>query len=311
MKKVFLKKAFSIIELSIVLLIVGVIIAGIIQSKDLAQTFKLSNARSLTRSSPVTSINGLLFWAETTLDGAISDAKTPRDAQTVSKFNNINWNLTQKNGLVQSDNSKKPLYKFNIINNLPALVFDGIDDYLSSESQISNSTFLPSNTNNTTFVVFNPHGAGYLFSYYLSSASNFTLQAAAALDDEDNVNAQFSFPNLDNAITSDTKIINQPSIATIYKEPDVVEFFLNGLLVSSVADSNSFESGSAPIDLAADRSLGHYDNFIKADIGEVIIYNRVLKTEERQEIEKYLSKKWGIELSTPVSIEITPINPSS
>ena len=30
------------------------------------------------------------------------------------------------------------------------------------------------------------------------------------------------------------------------------------------------------------------------DIGEIIIFSRALKTEERQAVERYLGKKWGI-----------------
>ena len=34
-----------------------------------------------------------------------------------------------------------------------------------------------------------------------------------------------------------------------------------------------------------------------AGIGEIVIFNRPLKNVEKQEIEKYLSQKWGVKLS--------------
>ena len=34
-----------------------------------------------------------------------------------------------------------------------------------------------------------------------------------------------------------------------------------------------------------------------ADVGEIIVFNRVLTTEERKSVEKYLSQKWGVALS--------------
>jgi hypothetical protein len=33
-------------------------------------------------------------------------------------------------------------------------------------------------------------------------------------------------------------------------------------------------------------------------MGEIIIFNRALKTEERKAVEKYLGQKWGIKVSS-------------
>lgn len=42
------KKAFSLIELSIVILIIGIIVAGVTQGLRLINAFRLSSAKSLT-----------------------------------------------------------------------------------------------------------------------------------------------------------------------------------------------------------------------------------------------------------------------
>ena len=34
------------------------------------------------------------------------------------------------------------------------------------------------------------------------------------------------------------------------------------------------------------------------DIAEIIVFNRALKTEERQAVEKYLGQKWGIKVAS-------------
>jgi len=39
------------------------------------------------------------------------------------------------------------------------------------------------------------------------------------------------------------------------------------------------------------------DTYYKGNIGEIIIFSRAVKTEERQSIENYLSKKWKIKIS--------------
>jgi hypothetical protein len=39
-----------------------------------------------------------------------------------------------------------------------------------------------------------------------------------------------------------------------------------------------------------------FSTYYDGDIGEIIIFDRALKTEERQSIEKYLGQKWGIKI---------------
>ena len=73
-KKAQLKKAFSLIELSVVVLIIGILIAGISQSSRLVRAMKLSTARSLTRSSDVNSIQNLTAWFDATAEGVFSSS---------------------------------------------------------------------------------------------------------------------------------------------------------------------------------------------------------------------------------------------
>ena len=57
-------KAFSLIELSIVILIVGILVAGVTSSSRLIKKMKLITAQNLTNSSPIHSIKGLALWLE-------------------------------------------------------------------------------------------------------------------------------------------------------------------------------------------------------------------------------------------------------
>ncbi len=54
--------AFSLIELSIVILIIGILVAGVTKGSTLYQKIKLSSARSVTNNSPVAYISGLSVW---------------------------------------------------------------------------------------------------------------------------------------------------------------------------------------------------------------------------------------------------------
>ena len=62
--KNFYKKAFSLIEISIVILVIGVAIAGISQGIELYQDARLEMARRHTKNSPINVIEDLTLWFE-------------------------------------------------------------------------------------------------------------------------------------------------------------------------------------------------------------------------------------------------------
>ena len=88
------KKAFSLIELSVVVLIIGILIAGITQSSRLVRAMKLNTARSLTRSSDVNSIRNLTAWFDATAEGVFSSscntASTNTDLTSSARVFNTN-----------------------------------------------------------------------------------------------------------------------------------------------------------------------------------------------------------------------------
>ena len=69
-----IKKAFFLIELSIVILIIGILVTGVTQSSRLVSRIKLISLQSLTRSTDVVTVNGLSLWLETVLDNSITNS---------------------------------------------------------------------------------------------------------------------------------------------------------------------------------------------------------------------------------------------
>jgi len=59
------KKAFSLVEISVVILIIGILISGVSQGIDLYEDFRKNSAKSLTLNSRVGRIPDLLWWIET------------------------------------------------------------------------------------------------------------------------------------------------------------------------------------------------------------------------------------------------------
>jgi len=89
------KKAFSLIEISVVILIMGILILGVTNSIDLYYSYLKSNARSLTRSSVVPRIEGLGFWVDVTSEQSFAIKKIPEGSQVVP-WNDINHLNTEK-----------------------------------------------------------------------------------------------------------------------------------------------------------------------------------------------------------------------
>jgi len=88
-------RAFSLIELSIVILIIGIIIAGVTQGSRLVREFKLKTAQTLTRSSPVSSIKGLSAWFETSLENSFLESEMDENV-AITQWNDINPQSTNK-----------------------------------------------------------------------------------------------------------------------------------------------------------------------------------------------------------------------
>ena len=125
------QQAFSLIELSIVILVIGILIAGLMQGRELIGKTRLQTARSLTASSPVSSIKGLHAWYETSsnnsFDGAVVENNSP-----VTRWYDINPQKSAKLNLIQNTGSSKPTYKLDSLNNIPAVSFNSNDSLAST-----------------------------------------------------------------------------------------------------------------------------------------------------------------------------------
>lgn len=300
------KRAFSLIELSIVILIVGIIVAGVTQSSSLVTKMRISSARNLTNSSPVAGIAGLTYWIEsvgtqrfaTGSGGNYADSESLNDNQDIGRWNDINPQSTNKINLTQSTSTRQPSYVIDGINDLPSVKFDSSqNDCLLSQG--NNGGLIASANEVTLFVVeqFQGNTATDLNSVLF-------LGDAVAGDNRINIHSPASGSIIfdsgnwrDNYRTSVTAPANfnlSPYIITGTRNNETSKIFLNGLnagTVSGVATSK--------IDLNTSLNIGcsYQGNMhFKGLIGEIIIYNRALKNEERQSVESYLSKKWGIKL---------------
>jgi prepilin-type N-terminal cleavage/methylation domain-containing protein len=277
-KIIFLKnkQAFSLIELSIVILIIGILVAGVTQSSRLIKELKNQTLRQLVNNSPVNSIKDLVLWLETTQAESLVEAEA-QDGLTINQWFDIN-KFTISKSIAISYNTK-PTYRASGINNLPAIYFGGGGWFDVGFSATRNNTktiflvFMTQNNNQRNYLFDNATSPQFCFIVESNSSSVGHMHAGVS-------NLQGNFQ------------IKKPYIVTLIYNGANSFFRNNGVqnTAGNVGNNpflNSIRIGNyyQPIDVN-EGFIGH--------IGEFIIFDRVLKADEYLDVEKYLSKKWGI-----------------
>lgn len=226
---------------------------------------------------------------------AFQDGKIKSELVTVDGGDNVSaWLDQSPNGfdLAQATSSLQPQYTSAGVgmNGHPSLVLDGVDDFMRNDSvaPVSNSAhtvFFVARLENKSPAEFD---AVYAFNtagfdnHYLIMIASSPLGNLIQFDTDletivpDNVGDQFNIISLtfDTANTS---------------------CWRNGDFEATVVDA-FFDTGTIFV-LGADfDSPGTIGDWIQGQFGEFIIYDRVVTTAERMQIESYLSVKWGIPL---------------
>jgi len=305
------KKAFSLIELSIVILIIGIIVAGITQSSRLIRQFKLSTARSLTQSSPVASIKDLSMWIEATSIASFDDAET-EDANVVTAYIS-NWydinptSSVKRNATANALNSTRPQRYENCINSLPCVRFAAA----TSTTLNFDGSFL-AGSDYTIFVVEQRRLAAAL--YFIGNSTAPSANNAIGLGYSATSAMAWSQGSLSNMYTVGGGLSYALGKIDAYTTPSPrLSSFVNSTIASGTATFNHYMNGSSTASTKADvgtpalGTLASYPNgsigsshsgsaatYFTGDIGEIIIFTRALKAEERVAVEDYLLKKWGI-----------------
>ncbi len=325
------KKAFSLFEISIVILIVGLLIVGISKGIDMVYDMRLVTARALTDQSPVGAIENLELWLETTSQNSFAtgtasftDVKNPNDSDPIGRWNDINptpINPNFKNHAVQNTLSFQPLYIKDGINGLPALQFDGFDDFLGATDGKTNfSEFtifmvffsqVKNNTSSDYGTTISISCAGVNSCMYSSTSSGYSLGGGG------NPTGWIYVNNAISNITYTIAIINSDvsyknyrlsylnNIARIFKvnhgSIDVsMSINSNNSKITSIGQSFPLMGGNSYLDFRIGTQKGNggtaSNRNYKGFIGEIILFGRSLNNQESQLIENYLSEKWRIKL---------------
>ena len=310
MKKNFKIKAFSLIELSIAILIIGIIITGAVESSRLFSKFKLSVAQNLTRSSPVSGINGLSLWFDAASDKVLtntSGSTNISDGDFINSWVEINPQMSSPLKFTTSTANSYPIYKQDGLNGLPTLSFDGVDDFLgvASDQRINDLNSFTifavisvgrnaNSATNTQGIITKQIGFGSNgnppYSLHVNSAGTLV----AFIIDGDNLWKSLAIGS--SGITMPTALITDFSNdAKNYTTSSAFKVYLNGVFMASMAGLSSIANVNSSLKIGQQKD-GAPLRFATCYISEIIIFDRVLPTKDRRFVQEYLGKKWNIKI---------------
>lgn len=302
-------QAFSLIELSIVIVIIGVLVSAVVKSSDILYQVRLKMARSTTSNSPLNSIDGLYSWYETTSSESLDFASGQQiDGAKISSWNDVSSNSVifkvrsnkvSEINLTQSNSALQPIYIEKSINNLPAIRFNravGIGDYLYSGSYNINtdqfSFFMVTKKNGDGWEVGVLSGVSNSTRYDYSDPSAFWIYEPGQVSTTDN----FMTRGIAGAITNPG--VGVPYIMSFVYNGSVAKTYMNGIKVDE--DTASGTISIQKLFIAKRNYTGSpgaaSSGAYQGDIAEIIFFTEALTDNNRLIIEKYLGQKYGIKI---------------
>ncbi len=295
-KKISKKSAFSLIEISVVILIIGILISGISQGIDLYSDYRFINAKNLTKNSRVARIEDLEMWLETSSEDSFATgtnsyvnlSSDPADGTKIGLWRDINPKLISASRFNVFRNNvlnNQPTYTRMGINSVPALKFDSDDSFntYSYVPQLNTAKF-------STFLVMNHDNLG-------GNDLNFVLYSRPGSIGGYSLLVQKLTNNIQslNYMVGGSVWQGSASVVKSSDVPIIVSFIFDGstckLYRNGVEYSTNFSGSYAP-NTNAQTYLAP-----RGYLGEFIYFSRNLTNGERIDIEKYLSKKWAINLN--------------
>ncbi len=289
------KFGFSLIELSVVILVIGILVIGITQGSRMIAASKLKSAQSLTQSSPVNSIEGVVLWLEPTSETSLqnsSNSYNVSDNDNIKNWNDINQG-TKK--FVATESTNMPIYKKDGIGNLPTLFFDAATNGASGDILTINYDASLNSDTFTIFIVTEPLEATTNWGTVIMTR-NWNAPTRGYNIYKNNSNTNWEIWNSGSSPLTTPVTFSKPVILTVHRHSSTISLYQNSTLKDSNANTtfarnpdNNFTIGSSN----SGTPTFYYDGYIS----EIIVFNCALKQTEITSVEQYLSQKYSIKLS--------------
>lgn len=222
---------------------------------------------------PLPSLPGLLFHVK-------ADSLALSDNDPVASWPDQGG---EGNDVANATGSQRPLYKVNIQNSLPGVLFDGTDDYLSRTSAVNqpeNSTvysiyavlrFTDADTTESVF------GAGESVGFrFLKTGSNRAITHRSVAD------------LVDGAATNNTELWS-----AVKTSAPLTKLWINGVN-ETITNSTAAMTAPGVSPIFVGRFSTGLGFFFTGYIFELLWYENDHSDTDRQAVEAYLNGKWGV-----------------
>jgi prepilin-type N-terminal cleavage/methylation domain-containing protein len=263
------KKGFSLIELSVVIVIISILAGSIIVSSAIIKDANLASAQQMTANAPVAHIDGLEIWLETSLEDSLEYSS----ANTITK-----WVDLSGNGRDLDTVSSTPsfLEEGGLLKGVPSVYFNGTES-------ISRSGVIPTQMHTAFVVAKMKDGSEQHFFDNGTTSGGFEMGRGTNEKASGFVSAS-----------------SYPLHSSTYEYDNIASVFVlkwDGTNISGkVNNASSWESSAlASIAMPTGNFQVGGSNMVELEIAEIIIYSRALFTSEVDDIVSYLMKKYDID----------------
>lgn len=278
------KTAFSMVEISIVILIIGLLIAGISKASDMIVDSKVKSARSQTKASPVNRLPNLALWIETTSSESWPDRERggPTTTKTYS-LKDINPQLTANDLFIFP--AVSTIYKEDGYNSLPSINLSG--DSKSSNSKSYTRVFdMEKGGGYSIFAVVKPVASKKIIGFDESTPAASDGKGLT-LEYDSTTKAKITFPSA----ATETSLVASSSSTIPNNAIEVIAVTSNK--TKTAIFSNGTKTQSTTTQLTPDYN-GFFTIYAGVEIFEIIVVGEWLSDPLRQRVEQYLFKKWNI-----------------
>lgn len=273
------------IELSLSVLVFAILIAAVVQGSKIIKKAKLTSARNASISSPVNFIANVSGWYDATAAGSFDGSKGEPSSGAVTYWKNVaKTSSSQVDNIQTQDNSdNQPSYVVSSLRSLPYISFGGDD-----KIPLNDGAFPSGNSPYTVFIVASAEDSGtILTSGSGSNINKFSFGSSGQFVISDGGASDFEFGT---SGLSQMQIITHTYDGTT-SNTSTNKVWING---TSVNANSGPSSGAAKTTTTTNVAIGAAASGMNGNIGEIVFFNRELRTSERQDIEKYLRDKWHL-----------------